>query len=115
MRNREITLTPGATPQEALGVARAVLEGQGYHWVPQTNSSAEVREGENEVRSKLFTGRLCMSLSVQDDRLVMETETNGLGLAATTGAPAATVRIRNKLNHCADMVGSALAQAGLAR
>ncbi|MGW2023093.1 hypothetical protein [Streptomyces decoyicus] len=115
MRNREITLTPGAAPQEALGVARAVLEGQGYHWVPQTNSSAEVREGENEVRSKLFTGRLCMSLSVQDDRLVMETKTNGLGLAATTGAPAATVRIRNKLNHCVDMVGSALAQAGLAR
>ncbi|GLW17177.1 MULTISPECIES: hypothetical protein [Streptomyces] len=114
MPNREITLTPGAAPQEALGVARAALERHGYHWVPQTNSSAEVREGESEVRHKHFTGRLAMSLSVQDDRLVMEATTNGLGLIAT-GVPAAQVRIRNKLNHCADMVDSALSQAGLTR
>lgn len=114
MRNREITLTSGAAPQEALGVARAALERHGYHWVPQTNTSAEVREGGSEIRSRLFTFKLCMNLTVRDDRLVMEATTNGLGLAAS-GIPAATVQIRNKLNHCADMVSSALAQAGLAR
>ncbi|MFI0906628.1 hypothetical protein ACH4TE_24340 [Streptomyces sioyaensis] len=115
MRNREISLAPGAEPKEALGIARAALERHGYQWVPQTDSSAEAHECESEPRSRLFTGKLHMSLAVRDHRLVLEAVSNGLGLAAATGTPAATVRIRNKLNHCADLVGSALTQAGLAR
>ncbi|MFI2185610.1 hypothetical protein [Streptomyces sioyaensis] len=115
MRNREISLTPGAAPQEALGIARAALERHGYQWVPQTDSSAEAHESGGESASRHFTGKLQMRLAVQDQRLVMEPVSIGLGLAAATGALAPTIRIRNKLNHCADLVGSALTQAGLAR
>ncbi|RXS66594.1 hypothetical protein EST92_28660 [Streptomyces sp. TM32] len=115
MRNREISLTPGAEPQEALGIARAALERHGYRWVSQTDSSAEVHEGGKEIRGLAVPFKLRMNLAVQHDRLVMEAVVHGLGLPTPNGAPAGTLRIRNKLNHCADLVDSALSQAGLVR
>ncbi|MFI1157406.1 hypothetical protein [Streptomyces sioyaensis] len=96
-----------------MAIARAVLERHGYQWVPQTDSSAEAHEGGKEIRGLTAPFKLRMSLAVQHDRLVMEAVVNGLGLPTPNGAPSGTLRIRNKLNYCADLVDSALSQAGL--
>ena len=79
-----------------LATARATLEQQGYLWSGLDATTAEAHERGTRVRGRLFTFRLRLGLTVDDGRLQLSALSTGLGLAGTTGSPAATMRIRRR-------------------
>ncbi len=113
MTQDKISLASGASAAKALDVTRAVLEKEGYSWVPTGGTSAEAHEGgkaEISHRSR----KLLLGVEATDSQLVLKKLSNGaVGFMVGMGAVPA-MRVTRKFRKARRAVEKGLAGAGLA-